>query len=173
MARNIEIKARLSEAELGEIEARACARSGTGPVVIEQTDVFYNVPRGRLKLRRMGDGSAELIAYERPDQQGPKLSDYTLSPCTQPESLHAALKRSLGVRATVTKTRRVVMVGQTRVHLDRVEGLGSFVELEVVLRDGQSSADGHAVADELMAELGIDAGSLVEGAYVDQVVDRD
>ena len=169
MARNIEIKARVSEAVLCEIDARACARSDREPVFVQQTDTFYNVPRGRLKLRRVRNGSAELISYDRSDEQGPKLSDYVLSPCVKPESLHAVLERNLGVRGTVEKTRRIVMVGQTRVHLDRVNGLGSFVELEVVLRDDQSPADGQVIADRLIAELGIGSDELIDVSYIDLV----
>ena len=59
------------------------------------------------------------------------------------------------------------MIGRTRVHLDRVDGLGQFLELEVVLENQETSASGTAVAQELMADLGIEPSQLVEGAYID------
>ena len=60
-----------------------------------------------------------------------------------------------------------MLVGATRIHLDRVEGLGDFLELEVTLQDGQAEAEGTALAQDLMARLGVHAGQLVSGAYLD------
>ncbi|XP_077196688.1 uncharacterized protein LOC143838755 isoform X2 [Paroedura picta] len=79
----------------------------------------------------------------------------------------AVLSQALGVRGVVKKERRVYQVGQTRVHLDRVEGLGDFMELEVVLEEHQSPQEGALVAQQLMAELGIDPEDLLPGAYLD------
>lgn len=167
VARNVEIKARLSEAQFESVEGCAAA-AADGPVrILEQEDTFYRVSHGRLKLRRFADGQAELIAYERNDQQGPKLSSYVRHPCSDAETLHEALARSVGVKANVEKVRRLYLVGQTRVHLDRVKGLGPFLELEVVLHDGQSVEDGERIARELMASFEVDSAALVEQAYVD------
>ncbi|MEW6405591.1 MAG: class IV adenylate cyclase, partial [Chloroflexota bacterium] len=70
-------------------------------------------------------------------------------------------------RGVVKKTRYLYMVGQTRVHLDDVEGLGQFLELEVVMRDGQPDAEGQAIAADLMKKLGVPESDLLEGAYMD------
>jgi len=78
----------------------------------------------------------------------------------------------LGVRGVVVKTRHLYLAGQTRIHLDEVAGLGSYMELEVVLRPGQSDAEGQAVAEALMASLGIQPGDLLEGAYMDLLEKR-
>ena len=67
----------------------------------------------------------------------------------------------------VKKIRYLYMVGQTRIHLDEVEGLGYFIELEVVMREGQSDTEGQAIAEDLMRRLGVREDSLIEGAYVD------
>lgn len=167
MADNIEIKARLAPGGLDAVRREAIARSSQPPERLEQKDTFYQVPFGRLKLREFGDGTGELIAYERPDQAGPKHSSYVLAPCADPAALHEALSRSVGVRGVVEKKREVVLVGQTRVHLDEVAGLGFFMELEVVLEDGQSHTEGEAIAAGLMAAFGIDDEALLEGAYID------
>jgi adenylate cyclase len=74
MASNIEIKARLSPEQAVRLRADALSRSSLAPEVLHQTDTFYNASSGRLKLREFGDGRAELIAYDRPDQVGPKRS---------------------------------------------------------------------------------------------------
>lgn len=167
MARNIEIKARARD--LARLELRARELGGGAPEELVQVDTFYAAPSGRLKLRVFGDGTGELIQYDRPDRGEPAESRYERSPAADPASLHAALEGALGVRAVVRKRRRVVLVGQTRVHLDEVEGLGSFLELEVVLAPDQTTADGAAIARRLMGELGVRAQDLIPGAYVDEL----
>ncbi len=168
MSRNVEIKARVADA--ADFARRARALADAGPETIPQSDVFFAATRGRLKLRRLS-GRAELIWYERPDAAGPKTSRYSLVPVADPDALEAALTGALGVRGTVRKTRRLFMAGRTRIHLDAVEGLGDFMELEVVLREGEDVADGEAEARELMAALGIAGDDLVEAAYIDLLED--
>ena len=78
-----------------------------------------------------------------------------------------ALTRACGAIGRVRKRRLLLMAGQTRIHLDRVDGLGDFLELEVVLRDGQSDADGTAIAERLMAALAVAPTDRLAGAYLD------
>lgn len=165
MGRNVEIKARVADPE--ELARRVAAVADEGPAVLRQVDTFFHCPTGRLKLRKFADGSAELIFYRRPDTEDPAESRYVRSPIRDPASLEAALAGALGVRGEVRKTRHLYRSGQTRIHLDRVEGLGHFVELEVVLEDGQGKAFGLEVARDLMERLGIPPEALVAGAYVD------
>ena len=165
MARNVEIKVRV--AELAAVERRAAALADHGPELILQDDSFFAARHGRLKLRAFADGRGELIAYERPDATGPKLSDYTIAPVPDPDALRTALNRALGPAGRVVKRRVLYLAGQTRIHLDLVEGLGAFLELEVVLRDGQTAADGEAVARDLLAALGLADAERIAGAYVD------
>jgi len=172
VASNIEIKAHLAPGQAEGIRKEALARSRRPPELVVQSDTFYRSLRGRLKLRVLGDGAAELIAYERPDRAGPKHSSYVCAACADPASLHEALSRSLGVRGVVEKTRQVIWVGQTRVHLDEVVGLGSFLELEVVLGADQPAAEGEAIARQLMKAFGISQQALIEGAYIDLLEER-
>jgi adenylate cyclase class IV len=165
VARNIEIKARIDSVEA--LLPRARALAGSAPELIEQDDSFFAVPQGRLKLRRFADGSAELIHYHRPDTVAARASDYVRVPVPDPDALGLALARACGLRGRVVKRRWLLRVGPTRVHLDRVEGLGDFVELEVVLQGGQSDADGTAVAEGLMTALGLAGAERLAGAYVD------
>lgn len=171
MARNIEIKARAFDLEAVRSQARRLA--GSEPEELVQRDTFYQTPRGRLKLREINGKHAELIYYERPDRSGPKTSSYTVSPVSDPRTMHELLARLFERTATVAKRRELVLVGPTRVHLDEVEGLGCFLELEVVLADDQSEADGQAIAVRLMDELGISSANLVAGAYVDLLAARE
>jgi predicted adenylyl cyclase CyaB len=170
MARNIEIKARARDVEK---QARIAVNLTDGSSkLIVQEDTFFNVPAGRLKLRVFGDGTGELIQYERKDSPGPSESNYVLSATCAPESLREALSNALGVRAIVRKERRVFFSGQTRIHFDQVEGLGPFIELEVVLEDNQQFTDGVAIAEELVKKLEIDEEDLVKMAYVDLLLKK-
>jgi adenylate cyclase class IV len=167
MPANIEIKARARD--FAGLRRRAEALSD-GPVeIIPQVDTFFYTPAGRLKLREFGPARAQLVYYARSDGSGPKRSDYHLFETTDPENLKAVLMPALGVRGIVRKTRYLYMVGQTRVHLDDVDGLGQFVELEVVLSAGQSDLEGQALAEKLMRELGILEEDLLQGAYMDML----
>jgi predicted adenylyl cyclase CyaB len=165
MPTNIEIKARVRD--FADLKRRAEAISDSPLEVIPQEDTFFVTSRGRLKLRVLAPDRAQLVYYERPDQDGPKRSDYFIFNTNDPENLKTALKLALGIRGVVRKTRYLYLVGKTRVHLDDVEGLGQFMELEVVLRNGQSDDEGQTMANDLMKKLGIEPTDLIEGAYMD------
>jgi predicted adenylyl cyclase CyaB len=165
MARNVEIKARVDA--IAPLEPRVAALAQHGPEAIAQDDTFFHCAHGRLKLRAFADGRGELIAYDRPDATGPKTSDYRITPVADVAGLREVLTRALGSAGRVTKQRTLYLVGRTRVHLDRVDGLGEFVELEVVLRDGESTDVGVAEAHALLAALAVPASSLLSGAYLD------
>jgi adenylate cyclase class IV len=165
MARNVEWKARVRDLQ-GQL-CRAEALAGSPPELMEQVDTFFPVPRGRLKLRQLAPDRGELIFYERPDLAGPKQSIYSLVPTDQPAALKDLLGRALGVRGEVRKRRRVYLVGQSRIHFDEVEGLGCFLEVEVVLRPVQSAGDGERLAAELRRALAVRDEDQVAGAYID------
>ena len=165
MPRNIEIKARIDSVEAMLPVARALADGP--PQSIAQDDTFFVCANGRLKLRDFGDGSGELIHYQRADTAGPKLSDYVRVPTSEPAALREALGRAQGVLGRVRKIRWLLLAGPTRIHLDRVEGLGDFLELEVVLRDDQSEVEGVAIADALLQALGVSPTQRLAGAYLD------
>ena len=165
MPSNIEIKARAEDfARKRGLSERL---AGGPPEVIRQQDTFFPCATGRLKLRRLAADRGELIAYRRVDVAGTKQSDYLLYRTAEPEGLRAVLAEALGTGVVVTKTRLLYLVGQTRVHLDEVEGLGTFLELEVVLAQGQAAAEGHRVAREIMEKLEVREEDLIEGAYAD------
>ena len=169
MPRNIEIKARIDSVDA--LLPRAQAVAGGEPETIHQDDTFFRVPHGRLKLREFADGSAELIHYHRPDSGEAKASDYVRLAVPDAAALREALARGCGLLGRVRKTRVLLRVKEggfnTRVHLDRVEDLGDFMELEVVLQDGQRDADGADAAERLMAALGLGDAPRLAGSYYD------
>ncbi|MCE5272609.1 class IV adenylate cyclase [bacterium] len=162
----VEIKARCpsGHAELRRrLEAFAVACAGE----FEQSDTFYNVPHGRLKLRRSPAGNL-LIAYRRADQAGPKNCLVELHPCADPDSLDRALSAALEVRLVVRKKRTLFRQDNVRIHLDRVEGLGEFVEIEVLGVRGRDSVEAlEAVCSVWLERLGIQRDCLIERAYAD------
>lgn len=165
MADNIEIKARVRDME--SLRKQAAALSDTPCQRIDQEDTFFYSPHGRLKLRHLAENQGQLVYYLREDQPGPKHSAYQVFQTDQPEQLKAILAAAYGIRGVVSKVRSLYLVGQTRLHLDEVQGLGQFMELEVVLHPSQSDAQGELIAQQLMAQLGILPEDLIEVAYID------
>jgi predicted adenylyl cyclase CyaB len=109
----------------------------------------------------------ELIYYQRAHEQGPKESFYLRVPTATPGDLRELLTLAHGQIGRVQKQRTLFLVGRTRVHLDRVTGLGEFLELEVVLDDHQPSDAGVREANQLLTRLGVQASQLIEGGYLD------
>jgi predicted adenylyl cyclase CyaB len=165
MPRNIEIKARIENVAL--LAPRVAELATEGPLEIAQDDTFFACDTGRLKLRAFSNDSGELIFYQRLNLAGPKESFYIRSPTSSPETLRESLSMAYGQIGRIRKYRSLYLVGRTRVHLDRVEGLGHFLELEVVLVDDESAEQGIREASDLMDKLGIQPEQLIEGAYID------
>jgi len=165
MPSNVEIKASLRNRAAAE--AIAARLSDTTAERMDQEDVFFHSDGARLKLRILGPERGELIRYERPDVAGIRSSKYLIARTSDPERLREILSQSLSVTGVVRKARTLYKVGQTRIHIDRVEGLGDFLELEVVLRPGQTEVEGKAIARALLADFMIEERELVGAAYVD------
>lgn len=170
MPRNIEIKARIENVRNTIDLAKKLSIEGGGDgkdEILHQHDIFYNNSSGeRLKLRIMGNGG-QLIQYERDDKKGPKLSNFSICKVDDPIFLNEVLTKNLGIRTEVIKLRTLIMIGQTRIHVDEVFGRGNFIEFEVVLRDDQSVLDGEKIAKDLMQKFNIKESDLVECAYAD------
>jgi len=170
MSRNVEIKASISSVEA--LLPRVKTVADQGPFDIRQDDTYFACNTGRLKLRMFSEGEGELIYYRRADQQGPKESFYLRSPTTAPEVLRESLTLAYGRTGHVEKHRTLFLAGRTRIHLDRVSGLGHFLELEVVLEENEPFEAGVREADQLLASLGVERSQLIEGGYVDLLKER-
>ena len=165
MPSNIEIKARAGE--FAYLRSLAERISDTPGQLILQEDVFFPVPSGRLKLRVLAPDRGELIYYQRADVKGPRESKYMISRTSEPGGLKEVLTLAYGQWGVVRKRRQLFLAGQTRIHLDEVEGLGQFVELEFVLNDGQVQQEGESALAEIMGRLGIAEEHLIGCAYID------
>ncbi|MBS1262515.1 MAG: hypothetical protein MAG453_01868 [Calditrichaeota bacterium] len=168
---NVEIKARCEDhdrvrSELAKLRARKVGRD-------HQIDTCFNVPRGRLKLRE-GNIEKALIYYRRADTAGPKRSDVILHDVDIPETLKSILTQSLGVLAVVDKRREIYFVENVKVHLDVVEQLGRFVEIEAIDASGSiGEAALRGQCESLMERLGIRDGDLLECSYSDLLLARE
>jgi len=168
-SRNVELKAR--DPDPARTLERALAAGAREHGILHQRDTYFAVRHGRLKLREEEPGGATLIAYERPDTAAERVSDYRLVPVTDPAALRAALEATDGVLAVVAKARRLLLwEDSVRIHLDAVEGLGTFLELEAVAAPGSDLAREHDQVARLRDALAIADAALVEGSYADAVL---
>ena len=172
MPANVEVKARLRD--LAAAQAIAERLAGSRGEIGDSRTFSSRRPGQALKVRTLApDCGEDVIQYDRMNATGPRLSRYEIVPTFDPAGLANLLTAALGVVGVVRKTRRLFLVGQTRIHLDDVEGLGYFVEVEVVLRPGQSPIDGQRIAGKLLGELGVQDSDLVPEAYIDLVLKKD
>lgn len=167
---NVELKAR--DADSAATIARALALGASEEGMLAQRDTYFAARHGRLKLREIDGAGAELIAYDRPDATEPRSSAYVRTPVAEPALLREALDRSLGTTVVVVKRRRLLLWEHVRIHLDEVEGLGRFLELEALVGDGLNDvADAHKKVARLRGELAIGDETLVSVGYSDLLLD--
>jgi adenylate cyclase class 2 len=129
---NIEIKARYPD--LSKARRIAKGLHALFKARDRQVDTYFRTRMGRLKLRESSRGYAELIPYMRPDQKGPKTCHYTVIPVKEPHKVKALLLSLLGLDVAVEKQRDIFLLGNVRIHLDKVKNLGHFLEFEAVFR---------------------------------------
>jgi len=167
---NIEIKARSSNhKEIRHIleQKRAEFRG-----LDHQVDTYFKIPKGRLKLRR-GDIENCLIYYEREDTKRPKKSQVSLFKTDHASGLEEILKKSLGVLIEVDKQREIYFIDNIKIHLDNVEGLGEFVEIEAMGKD--EKRDGKWLLNQCryyMELFSISEGDLIGESYSDLLLNK-
>ena len=168
MNRNVEVKVRVDD--LSGLARRLIERGAEDRGILVQKDTYFHVPSEggmRLKVREQDPGGTELISYGRPNVSGLRTSNYQVCKLPPSPDLAAAIALSLGVISEVRKRRHLFMLGRTRVHLDDVEKLGSFLELEVVLKEGESESDGETEAEKILGDLGLAGAERIAGSYSD------
>lgn len=168
---NVEIKAKCTHAE--KIRNYLHDNNAEFKGSDLQTDTYFNVKNGRLKLRE-GNIENNLIYYERNNQAGPKASDFILTKVAQAIQLKESLSKANGVKIVVKKKREIYYIDNVKFHIDEVDGLGSFVEIEA----GNIGVD--LSKDELlrqcefyMQQFEIEKKDLIEVSYSDMLLDKD
>lgn len=167
---NIEIKARTNR--MDEIRKILIDQKAVFKGVDNQTDTYFNVPNGRLKLRE-GNIENNLIQYLRTNQEGPKQSYFKLLPVSDPVTLKAILTAANGVKVVVAKKREIYYIDNVKFHLDSIEGLGNFVEIEAgnLIRD-LSSEELNIQCNQYMEAFGIKQEDLIAVSYSDMLLDK-
>ena len=165
--RNLEVKAVDPDPQATLAAALKLGAEDQG--LLHQRDTYFHAVIGRLKLREAPPQPAELIAYDRAELVGPKVSLYRVVPVSDHLALTDALTDSLGVRCVVEKARRLLLWRNVRIHLDRVSGLGDFVELEAVATVPGGLEVERDRVEELRQALGITDERLVSRGYADLV----
>jgi predicted adenylyl cyclase CyaB len=170
MARNIEI--RHASRPLRSLPHERLLSPMRDRSKFSKTIPFFQCETGRLKLRVGADSGGELIFYQRTNQLEPRESFYLRSAVDAPDVLREILTLAYGQLGRVRKRSTLFLVGRTRVHLDRIETLGEFLELEVVLAEGEPSEAGIREAENLLKQLGISRAQLIAPAYIDLLLQR-
>jgi homotetrameric cytidine deaminase len=164
---NVELKARDPNPEV--TAARCLDLGAVSAGTLTQRDVYFHARHGRLKLRTQVEGASELIAYRRPDATEASESSYVRAAVS--DSVSEALDAALGTTVVVAKRRRLFLWEGVRIHLDEVEGLGSFIEFEAVLPDAGDLETARAKVARLRSALGIENDALVAVGYADLLLD--
>jgi adenylate cyclase, class 2 len=167
-AKNFECKARC--ADIAAAEATLLIHN---PLFIgedNQCDTYFQVPHGRLKLRE-GNIENALIHYERQNTANAKLSQVILYQHRPDANLKAALTAALGIKVVVRKKRRIYFIDNVKFHFDTLEGLGQFLEIEVIDRGGELPIETlQAQFAHYAAVLGIAEADYVAGSYSDMLL---
>lgn len=167
---NVEFKARCEQPKrIKEIlEEKGAEYKGQD----HQIDVYFDVPRGRLKLRK-GNIENSLIGYEREDVAGAKQSNVHLfNPHPgQVAELEEVLRASLGVRVIVDKRREIYFIGNVKFHVDEVKGLGSFIEVEAIDSKGDIGREKlQERCDHYRRLFGVQDEDMIAQSYSDLVL---
>ncbi len=164
---NFEFKARAENA--GELEQKL---RGLEPKFVgedHQIDTYFNVKHGRLKLRE-GNIENSLIHYDRADLADAKESAILLYEHSPNADLKEILTKSLGIMTVVDKRRRIYFIDNVKFHFDSVAGLGSFVEVEAIDRDGSIGVGRLQEQCEHFARFfGIGANDFIAESYSDMI----
>lgn len=167
--RNLEFKA--AALDLNAVQARAVAMGADLWGDLRQTDTYFSVAKGRLKLRETSGRQAELVFYQRDESAPHRPSDYEIAQSAQPDAMRLLLTQALGVLAVVRKRRTLLILDSARVHLDNVDSLGTFVELEVPVSAGETAAQ--TKIDELITGLGLSWQDCIRSSYLEMTLDKD
>jgi len=170
MSQNIEIKAVYPDLKKGQHKARALAAQFIG--TDHQIDTYFNVPRGRLKLRESALSGNQLIPYLRPDEQTAKKSQYVLLPVQDPSAVKELLTRMFGIRLIVEKERHIYLWQNVRIHLDQVKNLGTFLEFEAVIDEEHAAEICREQVRFLLTHFEIPETNLLARSYADLLTER-
>jgi len=106
--------------------------------MLKQKDVYYSVPNGLLKLR-IENGSESLILHNRNENNKNRWSDFEFIKFAN-DNGEKFFSKLFDVEVIVKKKRELFYYDDTRIHLDKVNNLGNFLELETLVINGKTDA---------------------------------
>jgi adenylate cyclase class 2 len=167
---NIEIKARCGDPSF--IRNYLLSHDAKFKGTDEQTDTYFNAKNGRLKLRE-GIIENNLIYYERENEAGPKSSKFNLIPVSDASLLKYTLEKSIGIKVIVKKKREIYYIRNVKFHIDTVDGLGSFIEIEAgnIMADLPEN-ELRKQCENYLKEFGVMEDELVDVSYSDLLLDK-
>ncbi len=169
MPRNLEVK--IPVTTLNDWKEKLRSLGAEFNQEVRQTDTYFAVARGRLKLREVNESGSELIYYEREETSGTRWSEYQVVPVGHAAEMKSLLSKAFGVKVVVEKRRQVYLYKQARIHLDEVGTLGEFLEFEVMEVDG-SRTRCQELLDSLLERLSLRGAEKLRGSYGDLVLGR-
>ena len=168
--RNLEFKARLTDERAAVTAARSLGFELWGD--LRQTDTYFKTARGRLKLRETPGFQAELVYYERDESAPSTQSDYQIARSPDAAAMRVVVARALGVLTVVRKRRTLLLLDTIRIHLDNVDGLGTFLEIEVPVRPDADETASRAKLDHLITAFGFDWSDCIRASYLDLILEK-
>lgn len=165
---NLELKAPITNAE--ELVQKVVDIGAQFQWRKQQTDTYFNVATGKLKLREQEGSPAELIAYLRPEENGSRVSQYEIFETDEPDKLKRLLANTIGIRGIVSKQRTLYLWENVRIHFDEVEDLGQFIEFEAVMNQEADMSVSRDRIDFLSRTLSITTGATVAGGYLEMLI---
>lgn len=170
MSKNLEIKVKLKNAENAvKLAERFCKGKATQRFEQKQEDVYYMVKKGRLKLRIINGKTGNLIHYFRTDKTLKRISNYTIAETDTPKNLKKILNSLYKKLITVKKTRVVFITGNVRIHIDKVSGLGHYLEFEIIIN---SDKPAHTMMKKLIEHFGLDEKQFIKVSYSDLLLNK-
>lgn len=136
-----------------------------------QKDTYFLTRKGRLKLRE-GNIENSLIFYNRPDLDGPKQSDVNLVRLSPESGVRETLRKANGIKVVVNKSREIFFIDNVKFHIDEVEGLGSFIEIEAIDSDGSYGLEKlQKQCDEYIGIFKIQNDDFLNNSYSDMILE--
>jgi predicted adenylyl cyclase CyaB len=168
MPRNFEIKAKVNDISL--LEKIAIEIGARFDADFVQVDTYFDTWDGRLKMREFGNDRAELIFYRRVETSERRWSDYEVVQVCEPEKLKNLLAKIFGLKVVVEKRRKVYLYENARIHLDKVNGLGDFIEFEVMCDGDEKQVE--ELMEFLIERFGLKQENFIKVSYSDLLIQK-
>jgi adenylate cyclase class 2 len=166
MPKNYELKVPIQNILRAKYKARTYISVKKNPRMFSesQKDIYYNVSKGRLKLRIIDGKRGTLIFYERKEKTGKRISNYLLAETGNPAELDNIMRKLYKVLVIVNKKREIYIANNVRIHVDKVRGLGNYLEFEIIFN---SIREAKKTMTELITLFGLKENTFIKSSYSD------